>query len=66
MYMYVLVCECFALSLSLGDRVSDLEVDIYRFMVSCKKGQRGETERFTLSLSVYVPISVVGRGMILQ
>lgn len=36
------------------DIVSDLEVDIYRFMVSCMKGHRGETERFTLSLSVYV------------
>lgn len=38
--------------------VPRLEVDIYRFIVSCMKGQRGRVERFTLS---YVSVSLVGQ-----
>lgn len=44
--------------------LSDLEVDIYGLMASCMKGQRGETERFTLSLSMsaHVSIPLVGQA----
>jgi len=40
------MCECVC-HWGMVDVLSDLEMDIYRFMFPCMKGQRGETERFT-------------------
>lgn len=50
-------------SLHWGMVASRLEADIYYFMVSCTKGQRGEGERFTLprlcpSASLQTEVSV--------
>lgn len=55
----VFVCYCFVLSLGNGG----YGCWIYGFMASCMKGQRGESERFTLSLfmSVYVASPLVGQ-----